>query len=1041
MLARLFQNHVLANLTFLVVLLVGAYSYLELPRQQDPTINFNWVEVTTHWPGASASDIERLVTDPLEEAVENVQDIKFVSSNSREGLSRILVRFEDVGERVFDKRVNDLRREIRAKEQELPVDIVDPRIIEITTANAFPTAMVVVSGYANDENLRRQARIVQKDLNRLDGVDSIIEIGLADPELQVSLIPERLSQYGLSPTDVAQTIRSGFRDIAAGSAEQNGAMWLVRVMGTDADPAYLADMPIQTAQGEITLSDVARVTRSREKATKLVSFRGEPAIMLGVNKKPHENTLAILDRLKAYLGARNEIAQSTGIRLVLADDQTVQTVKAISIMQNNALIGLLLVLLVTWLFLGIRIALLVSIGIPFILAATFWLLAAAGHTLNVMVLLGVVISLGMLVDDAVVVAEAMYYRIQRGVHRLQAATEALQEVFAPITSAVLTTIAAFLPLMLLPGILGEFMSVIPFVVAVALAVSLFEAYWMLPAHVVASRFSLTGKLTHSQQRRVNMTHWIRVKYTLLLVRAMRRPRLTLAAATVLFFMSVAVVATGLIRMDFFASDPLRIFYVNVEMPASTPIEKTLQKTVEVEQIVRQFIVDGEERALVSYAGQMFTEMEPRFGDHYGQILVGLRPRSGDMRDVDEVMDSMRETVTAVDGAKNISFTRMSGGPPVMKPILIKVRGDDYDEIRRGADVLQDILRDIDGVKDIGDDASPGRMEFQLKLDHDAIRRAGLMPDQVANSVRLLVDGEIVATMQADGEKLEVRVRGPHRDLNRIDQILDADLPLDDGSSVPLHTLVTARAVQGLGNIRHYNFRRAITVEADIDKLLTDEVKANNAALAAWADGYAQQFPALDLDTTGALDDIQESMGAMGVLFLFGLGLMYLILGTQFTSYYQPLLILTTIPLAFTGVVLGLLVTANPLSLYTLYGVVALTGIAVNAAIVLISAANTRLQQGMSVLHATLYAARRRVIPILITSLTTIAGLSSLALGLGGKSLIWGPVASAIVWGLAFSSVLTLFVIPVIYRLSMGGSSKHVAWHDTAGPDADDGLNG
>jgi multidrug efflux pump subunit AcrB len=236
--------------------------------------------------------------------------------------------------------------------------------------------------------------------------------------------------------------------------------------------------------------------------------------------------------------------------------------------------------------------------------------------------------------------------------------------------------------------------------------------------------------------------------------------------------------------------------------------------------------------------------------------------------------------------------------------------------------------------------------------------------------------------------------------------------------VPLASLVRAERTTGLGNLRHYNFRRTITVEADIAPGGMDTVTANRMIREAWEEERGS-FPDIDLDFSGELDDIQESLDAIGVLFIFGVGLMYAILGTQFRSYWQPFMILATVPMAFTGVVAGLLVTGNPLSLFTLYGVVALAGIAVNAAIVLISAANQRLQAGMSVLHATLYAARRRVIPVLITSLTTIAGLFSLATGLGGESLIWGPVAASIVWGLAFSTVLTLVVIPLLYRLSMG----------------------
>jgi multidrug efflux pump subunit AcrB len=332
------------------------------------------------------------------------------------------------------------------------------------------------------------------------------------------------------------------------------------------------------------------------------------------------------------------------------------------------------------------------------------------------------------------------------------------------------------------------------------------------------------------------------------------------------------------------------------------------------------------------------------------------------------------------------------------------------------------MRGNPAIKDITDDSPPGQKELSLRIDSDAAKRAGLRPDDIARSLRLLVDGEVVATMQDRGEELDLRVRARPESLTSSDEILRFTLPTEAGGAVPLHMLLDADRGRGPANIRHYNFRRAITVEADIDKAAIDTVTANAYVLDGW-EGVRERYPDIDLDFTGELDDIQESLDAMGVLFLLGVGLIYLILGTQFRSYFQPFMILFTIPLAATGVVFGLLVTQNPISLFTLYGLVALAGIAVNSAIVLISAANDRLRQGMSLLHATLYAARRRVIPIMITSLTTIAGLFSLATGLGGHSLLWGPVATAIVWGLAFSTVLTLITIPLLYRLSMPRSHR------------------
>jgi multidrug efflux pump subunit AcrB len=1021
MIERLFQNHVLANLTFALVLVMGALSYLLLPRQQDPSINFNWIDITTAMPGAAAEDMERRVTDIIEKKIRGISDIKFVSSVSREGLSNILVRFHDIPERLFDKRTADLRREVQNAEAELPSDAGSPYVFEITSANAFPSAVIAVVGAADDENLRRQGEAVKKDLERLSGVDRVLATALNDPELQINFLPQKLESSAISPSQLSDTVASSFRDLAAGKRKIGEESWLVRIIGRDSDPGYLGSLPVLGAAGEVPLGALAEVVRAREKATALVRFQGKPAIMFSVTKKERANTLELVDRLRSYIERRNGLTTATGVELALIDDQTEITRSALQTMQTNALLGLSLVLAVTWLFLGSRIAILTTIGIPFILAGTFWCLSALGQTLNVTVLLGIVISLGMLVDDAVVVVESIYYRLQRGVSAMQATLQSLREVFAPVTTAVLTTIAAFLPLMLLPGILGKYMLVIPLVVTIALAISLIEAYWMLPAHMLAAGISFK-RPSRIHHLRVRALQRIRILYTRMLIRAMRRPRLILLLVSMLFVAALTATLGGQVKIDFFASDPIRLFYVNLEMPSATPLEKTLQTTLLLEQKIRDRTRPGEARSIISYAGQMFTETTPFYGDHYGQVLVTLNPQTPELRGVDEMIEAMRAAVTATAGAAKISFLRLAGGPPTSRPISIKVRGDEIAELRRAVAEIKRILANDPAVRDIGDDDSRGQMELQVRVNQDAARRAGIDPAEISRTLRLLVDGEIVAEMQEMGEELEVRVRAKPMPADAIEQPLALMLPLADGGRIPLRELIETESLPSLGNIRHYNFKRTITVEADIDKSLTDTVTANDRVIEAW-ELVRQRYPGVDLDFSGELDDIQESIDAILQLFLFGLGLMYMILGTQFRSYFQPLMILATVPMAFTGVVVGLIITDNPLSLFTMYGVVALAGIAVNAAIVLISAANDRLQRGMSVLHATLYAARRRVVPIMITSLTTVAGLFSLATGLGGHSLMWGPVATAIVWGLMVSTLLTLFVIPLLYRLSMRGRKR------------------
>lgn len=1054
LLQALLRNHPLANVAFAVVIVLGILSYVQMPRAQDPEINFNWVSVSTALPGASAEDVERLVTNPLEDGIRRVSDVRWVVSNSRENVSSILVRFHDLSPAAFDKRINDLRREVQNKANtELPPEAEDPMILEITTSNGFPTASMMLLGTADDETLRRAGRQVKLDLERLGGVDQVYASGLREPELLVTPDEAALAARGLNATQVADALRAVFRDVSAGTLEARGGAWSVTAQGIALDPERLAAVPVvHPARPQVSarLGDVARIERAREPATQLASMNGQPAISLAVTKKANTHTLELVQRLRDYIDQRNPALAAAGLRLVLTDDQTVPTREAIGVMESNALLGLVTVLLICWAFLGWRIGVLVALGIPFSLAGTVAVLHALDHTLNISVLLGIVIALGMLVDDAVVVVEAIYYRVARGAQAFDAAVDGVREVFAPVLSSVATTLAAFLPLMLLPGIVGKFMFVIPFVVALALLISLVEAFWMMPTHVVA----LNLRLDHgrrSQRWRNEFNRRIRLWYGRALAQVLRRARWSLFVAVALVAGAAGLFAVGVVKVQFFAFDPLRLFYVNVDMPPQATLEETLRETEAVEQAVRRRLREGEARSVVSVAGLKFTETEPVYGDPYGQVAVSLNPRVDGGREVGEIVAALRPEIEALPGPGRKSFTELSGGPPRAKPIAVKVRGDDYAELRRAADAIRRNVAALPGAKDVTDDDVPGRPKLTLRFDHEAVRRAGVDPAQLARQVRILVDGEIVAFTRDEGDKIEVRVRAAERVRDDPAALLDEPVVLPNGQVSRLGALMQVQVEEGKGFIRHYNLRRTITVEANLDDPQANPdalntAQANERIRQAWQT-LRLQYPGVDLDFTGELEDIQESLDAMGVLFALGVGLIYLILATQFVSYWQPLMILVTVPLAFTGVVFGLALTGNPLSLYTLYGVIALTGIAVNSAIVLIDAANDRRRAGMGVLHAAMWAARRRVVPILITSTTTIGGLLSLAMGLGGHSLLWGPVAASIVWGLSFSTVLTLFVVPLLYVVFMrragtpGPRARLSQWLRRHGPRRDDPAAG
>ncbi|MGV6807823.1 MAG: efflux RND transporter permease subunit [bacterium] len=1014
MLRKFLENHVLANLTFGLILVLGALSYVTMPKSNDPDINFNWITIFTTLPGASSLEVEKRVTDPLEDAISSsARDLRFVSSTSRDGISTILVRFNDMSDREFDKHLADLRREIQnAYNDQLPDEASDPIVREITTSSGFPTATLALTAPSQDDDFRRYAARLKKEVERLKGVDEALMDGIEDPELHIAFYPERLEGLGITPADIGDTVRAYFRDVALGDIESENGKWVVRLEGTSGSLEKLESFPIVGAKGVVPLGSLADIYHAMAEPRVMVRLNQKPAVMYTVTKQEGVNILDILERLNTFLAEENSNIDNLGYKVTLIDDQTIRTREAISLMQNNALIGLCLVVLVAFLFLGGHISLLTSIGIPFTLAGTFLVLNLMGMSVNGNVLIGVVIALGMIVDDAVVVVEAMYYRLQRGADAMTAAIESLQEVAAPVLTSVLTTISVFLPLMLLPGVLGQFMRVIPIVVCVALAISLLEAFWMLPAHVAALGVKFDRETEFQRKRRI-YTRRIRHFYSLVLIRALRWPLRTLAGIAGVFVLASILAFSGAIKMDFFAGDPFRVFYVNAELPNGSSLAQSLAVAEDIEADVNAILEPGERKASISFSGVKFTQTEPLFGDNLSQVMVTINPHERGMRDVRDIVAAVKQAISDRRGEADISVLLLEDGPPVGKPINMKVRGREFEEIQVAVDDIRAHMRSQDIFSNISIDFRPGNPEMSLSLDGDAIKRAGVSPSVVTRTLQSYVDGELVTNYQHLGEEVDVRVltRTNHKD---VDALLRQTVVAADGRPVALGEMLNIQYGYGQQNIRHYNFLRAVTISADIDESRTDTVAANQLLIDYW-ESVQSKYPRLAIDFSGELDDIQESLDGLLILFAMGLGLVYLVLGTQFKSYVQPVLILVSVPLAFSGVIFGLVLTNNPMSLMTMYGVVALSGISVNAAIVLISAANQRLESGMNVLHATIFAARRRVIPILITSFTTIAGLFSLAAGFAGKSLVWGPVATAIISGLMFSTVLILIVIPLLYR--------------------------
>jgi multidrug efflux pump subunit AcrB len=1007
---RLYSNHVLANLAYLLIIILGALAYVQLPREREPDADFNIVPMSIPLPGASAEDVVRLVVDPIERMLRaKIKDIEHVYSNAQSGEAQITVIFDDISPKEYERRVTELRRELQAMAQTvLPREAI-PDIYEIKSTEP-DWFKVLVYGPGEDENFRHQARQVQRDLMQLPGVQRVDTKGLEAPELHIVFHPERLAGLGIDPGALADTVRAYFRDVAAGTVNVNDREWLVRVTGTDNALANLASLPIISAKGVVKLGELADITRS-SKAVKLgARFRGQPAAVIMPMKQSGANTLQLIDKIKAYIESRNLLSASTGVQLFLLIDTSDAIRDALAVMEQHAWSGMLLVFAVTWLMLGTRLSLLTTLAVPFSLAGVFIALQLTGQSLNLSVLLGVVIVLGMLVDDAVVVIEAIGQHMRRGLEPLTATVAALHEVWLPVATSSLTTVATFLPLMLMSGFIGNMMGVVPQVVCLALLVSLVQALWILPAHAVTRVSNANTSNWRDRLRQTLLKH-----YTQGLIRLFRAPLKSLSLVLAVFIFAGAALAFEWVRFSFFPQAPEYGFVVTLEMPNGTTSAVTLAKLEEIEQKVNALFQPGELRASAIESGAVAIEGKSLIGHQYGDIWFNLNGHGS--RDTETLIPLVKPILKNITGAVGV-WVEGDAPHPIGKAIKLGLSGAAGEQLDAAIVELKAILAGIPSVHDVKLDMVPGLSELKLHLDSDAIQRAGLNPETVIRTLQLLADGEHVASFIDQHEPVGVRVRAQDGKERDIAGLLRHTVVRADGSSVPLSQLVFAEQRIGPASIDHVDFRQIVTLQANIDKHQIDTLAVNKLIKQRW-EAVQTRYPNVNVSFGGEMDIVTKGLDQLWQQFVLGIGLIFMIVGAQFRSYGLPFLVLLKVPMAFSGVVLGLLISREPISIYTLYGAVALAGIAVNSAILMFSAAHDRLERGIPVVHASLYAARRRMLPILITSLTTLVGLLPLAVAGDKSQAMWRPVATAIVWGVGFSTLLTLFIVPLLYRLAMG----------------------
>ena len=1052
------SNPVLSNLLMVVITALGVYAWVTLPRDLIPEIVTYTARISSFYPGASAETVEKLVTARIEDAIEKVDQIDLITSKSSEGRSDISVQFEEISDRDFDKRIQDLRNAVD-RIKGLPSELLDqPEVVAVDISNGVPMVTVAVSGNLDESQMKLAAEALEKQIIKIDGVSNIQVAGVRDREIWVEVDPDRLKSYNLVAEQVSLALSQRNLNLPAGVLEVGQSEFLVRTMGEFRSVAEIAEtiIKVTTYGTPVRVKDIATVRDTYQEARTLSRINGQPSISLTIQKKNDGNAIRIIDQIRKIVtpyteGKTNpvkQMIQKTSSKLTpielppetkisLVNDSSVLLRERLGILQNNALLGLVLVVVFLWLFMGSRNAFFAALGIPTAILGALWILKLMGSSINASTLFGLILVIGIVVDDAIVVIENVFRRMEEGLSPAKAAIVGAQEVAWPVLSASLTTMAAFLPLILMSGIPGQFMRVVPITGVVVILASLVEVFAILPAHIAEWSKPTTA---NSEEGHSNWFVNIQDRYVELLNRILDW-RYVIVFGTVLGTFVFSILAFISLPKELFPGEDFPQFYIKVDMPTDYGIEETTQFMEKLERVVKS-LPNEEYVALVTNIGlQTPTNgLEgTSIGSNVAEVLVELVPKDERNRSRDEIIEFLRLQMTEITGAEKIYFDKQEGGPPRGRDVEVKVKGDRIPQLVAIANQLKKKLSSIDGVFDVKDDFKSGKPEIRLRIKDEKLRQFGLTIFQVANNVRHAIEGNTCTVYRDADQAIDVVVKYTKNSMNTIDALSQMMIATPSGISVPLKDIAQISRENSLVDIKRFDVERAITVSASVDREVTSPAIATQVLQATFEDiGF--RYPGYSLDFRGEFDQILESFKELGLKLLpMGVMLMYFILGAQFKSFLQPFIILFAIPFGVIGAMVGLLITQSTLSLIALFGVVALAGIVVNDSIVLIDFINQRRNQNQKsktyddqekangrvdeLRDAVLKGSRLRLRPIVLTSLTTIAGLIPMFLGLGGKSPIWQPLASTIIFGLLFSTLLTLFVMPALYYIIEGIRSK------------------
>ncbi len=1028
---RYFILHpVVTNLFFLIVLVAGGFAWRNLPVESFPQISFGTVLITTVWPDATAQDIEDQITTKIEEKAAEVNSIYRLTAFSEPGLSRVEVKFdEDLNEQRYWELFMDVQARIR-EIRELPVNAEPPVATLLDIQDWKPAIQLIVSGQADERLIEDAADQLKRGILNVAGVSRIKINGDRREEIRLKIDEEKMQEYHVSAELLLNRLETQNKNLSAGLLSTENLSAIIRTRGEARNVLELLQIPvIQTADGrQILLKDIATAEPAMRRASTLRQLNGEPSRILMVQKIQGTNALQLVPAIRAKA---KEIARGfpEGVRLSFAEDSTTEIARNLNVLIDNLKQGVILVFVLMWFVLGAGNSFLAIIGIPVGFLSGLLFMREWGYSINGVSIFSMVIVSGMVVDDAIVILENITAHRERGKSSIRAAIDGTSEVLWPVLASAATTIAAFLPMVIMTGEIGRVMVVIPVTVTIILIASLLEAFLILPCHAAdVQEISERLKIRKRKPLASPLFQWLEQKTAETLDRILKRPILHFILFTAtLLMLAITPVMTGYFRVVLFPSDS-RSFLVDLEFPAFYSSDQTASAMAPLEKELSRHLAHVALNINSVIGMQIDESYEQVRGEHLSETTIHLPNELPDGESMESILAGTRDFLQSrlPSTVQTMHVRLVPDGPRLGRPIAVRLQHPDMDTLVSLSEEVMNLIQAEEGTTVPSINLIEGKPEIDIIWNQQKLLQVGLREDLAALALAMKTEGVRVSTVHWHGETVDIRMMSTAKAPQNIEAWLKMPIATPSGDSMPLEELAEVRIRRGFATLPRWQQEKAVLIGAGLSTETRRTAVEINQLLLPRIQALIAKTPGASFTLGGEFEESQKSLDSLRDAFVIAAITMFMILAAQFRSLAQPFLILTVIPYSFLGVVFGMGILDQPFTMLGMIAMVGLAGIVVNGNIVLLDFINSAMDRGMELKEAVLLSARRRVRAVVLTTMTTIVGLAPTALGLGGSSIVWRPMAITICFGIFTSMLIILFLMPCIFLIHGTWAHKHVS---------------